>query len=142
MKFTQPISLILTATLSLAAAEPAKKPHTLDDSQAHVLQSDWLDLARELGDESEAGQDEAARLQAAAKRIQTESRVAGKSMRRVIILNEWRETLNRWEDLQLELVCLWNGGGTLYHHMMAPTLSRPRNSWQPLPTICLSPRNP
>lgn len=94
------------------------KPHIPDDSQAHVLKSDWLDLARELGDDSEAGQDEAAYLQAAAKRIETETRVASKSMRRIMILKGWREALNRWDDLQIQLVWIWSEGGRMYYHML------------------------
>ncbi len=150
MKFAQIITLVLAATLSLVAAEPARKPdtsddsqaklrdeiirramirefgdpnrtakpHLPDDSQAHILKSDWLDLARELGDESEAGQDEAARLQAAAKRIETETRVASKSMRRVMVLEDWRGTLNRWDDLQIQLVWIGAEGGLMYYHML------------------------
>ena len=150
MKFPQPLSLTLATTLSLAAAEPTKKPDTpddsqarlreeiiqramirefgdlnqtikpqiQDDSQARVLKLDWVDLARELGDDSEAGQDESAYLQAAAKRIETETRIASKSMRRVMVLKGWRETLNRWDDLQIQLVWIWSEGGLMYYHML------------------------
>ena len=120
MKFPQPLSLILATTLSLTAAEPTQKPHTPDDSHTHVLKSsDFFTLAQELGDTSIAGENEAARLMAAAKRIQTETRVASKSMRRVMILGEWRAALKHWEDLQLQLVLFWSGGGSMFTQMMS-----------------------
>lgn len=113
------VSLILAVTFGLAAAEDAVKPPAADDSMAHVLKTEsYYTLAEELGDPSAAGEREAASLQAAARRIQTEFRVASKSMRRVMVLNEWREALNRWNCLQLELVMFWSGGGTMYSQMM------------------------
>ena len=111
---------ILNRTLIREFGDPnhPAKPAIPDDSQAHVLKSDWLDLARELGDDSEARQDEAARLQAAAKRVETETRIASKSMRRVMILEGWRDVFNRWDDLQIELVWIWSEGGLMYYHML------------------------
>ena len=116
MKIPRPVALILVATLHLTAAEPTSPAP--NDSLAPVIKADWLDLARELGDESEAGQNEAARLQAAAQRIRTEARVAAKSMRRVMVLAGWRDVLNRWHDLELEIVLLQSGGGTMWRHLI------------------------
>lgn len=125
MKFPQPLYLILATTLSLTAAEPTQKPHTPDDSHTHVLKSsDFFTLAQELGDTSVAGENEAARLMAAAKRIQTETRVASKSMRRVMILGEWRAALKHWEDLQLQLVLFWSGGGSMFTQMRSEKLAQ------------------
>ena len=111
-------SLILITILSLHAADEANKPVVPDDSLAHVIQSDEFELAENLGDTSEAGQNHAARLLAAARRIKTEVRVSAKSMQRVLILDSWREALNRWDDLKLEIVLLQSGGGTMWSHMM------------------------
>lgn len=102
----------------LAADEPATKPISPNDSMARVLKTELFDLAEHLGDTSEAGQDHAARLQAAARRIKTEARVSAKSMQRVLVLAALREALSRWEDLELEIVLLQSGGGTMWGHMM------------------------
>ena len=119
VKIPLAVCVILAATLRVPAADDPAKPHLVDDSIAHVLKAgQFYDLAEELGDPSEAGQDQAARLMANAKRVETEGRIASKSMRRVMVLGDWRETLDDWSDLQLELVWVWSGGGTMYYHLM------------------------
>lgn len=120
MKYKSIITLLLAVTYGLARADDAVKPPAADDSMAHVLKTEsYYTLAEALGDPSAAGEDNAARLLAAARRIQTEARVASKSMRRVMVLDGWREALDQWDDLQLELVWFWSGGGTMYYHMMS-----------------------
>lgn len=119
MKYKSIITLLLATTYSLSRAVEVVKPPAADDSMAHVLKAtDYFTLAQELGDPSVSGQKEAANLQAAARRIQTDFRVGSRSMRRVMVLNEWRQTLTRWDCLQLELVIFWNGGGTMYYQIM------------------------
>jgi len=118
MKILIALSLTYPFTLGLAADDAAK---TLvpDDSMAHVLKVDQIHaLAEELGDSSESGQNQAAVLMANSKRIETEARIGSKSMRRVMVLADWRKALNQWSDIQLELVWCWSGGGSMYYHMM------------------------
>ncbi len=112
------LPLILAAIIPGVAAEESPKPVVPDDSMARVLKSDWFALAEHLGDASEAGQNQAAQLQAAAWRVKTETRVSATSMWRVLILGGWRDALYRWEDLELEIVLLQSGGGTMWSHMM------------------------
>ena len=81
----------------------------------HIAKTGWLELAKELGDESEAGQDYAAKLQATARRVMTEDRVAGKSVRRVLVLDGWREALSRWESLELQIVMMHECGERCGH---------------------------
>lgn len=50
--------LILATTSDLPAADDSARPHLSDDPIAHVLKAArFYDLAEELGDSSEAGQD-------------------------------------------------------------------------------------
>jgi hypothetical protein len=119
MKFAVSASFILFGASAVVATADQGNPTTPDDSMAHVLKADqFYDLAEELGDSSESGQNQAAILMANAKRIETEARISSKSMRRVMVLGEWRKVINDWNDLQLEVVWFWRGGGTMYYHEM------------------------
>jgi hypothetical protein len=115
-----PFLSALCIPVGFAMGEENSTPLTApDDSFAHLLKAEkFFDLAQELGDSSEAGMNQAAILMANAKRIDTEGRIGSKSMRQVLVLADWREALNRWSDVQLELVWCWNGGGMMYYHMM------------------------
>ena len=84
-----------------------------------VLALDNFSLAESLGDTSEAGQNDAARLQAEARRIRMETRLAKQSVRRVIVAAGWRRALNLWYDAQYEMIYLHKGGGTMCLHSMA-----------------------
>src|SRR6478609_3855641 len=66
------ISLILAAISSVSVADETTKPGAADDSMTSVLKTELFALAEKLGDTSEAGEDHAAQLLAAARRIQTE----------------------------------------------------------------------
>lgn len=118
MKIHLAAALASISAISLLAADESTKPAVHDDSMAHVLESDWFTLAKHLGDASEAGQNHAARLQAAALRVRTETRISVKSMQRVLVLAGWREALNRWDDLELEIILFQSNGGTMWSHMM------------------------
>ena len=83
-----------------------------------VLAMDNFALAESLGDTSEAGQNDATRIQADARRIRTETRLAKQSMRRVIVAAGWRRALNLWYDAQYEMIYLHEGGGTMWLHSM------------------------
>lgn len=115
-----PKTTILTLSCLLAlcinAVGEEKKP---DDTMERVLALDNFALAESLGDTSEAGQNDAARLQAGARRIRTETRLAKQSMRRVIVAAGWRRALNLWYDAQYEMIYLHEGGGTMWLHFMA-----------------------
>jgi hypothetical protein len=98
MKFPLSAFLASTSAISFLAAAEVANSVAPDDSMARVLKSDGFSLAEHLGDTSEAGQDHAARLLAAARRIKTEARVSAKSMQWLLVLSGWREALNRWDD--------------------------------------------
>jgi len=108
-------ALLLTATVT-HAEEP---PVLVGDSMEAVLKLGPEELAVKLGNPSEAGLDRAARIWAAAKRIETEGRLAGRSVRRVMVLGQLRRALDGWQDLQLEIVSVESGGGTMWGHMMS-----------------------
>lgn len=113
------ILLVMAATSGLLVAENATLPANPNDSMAEVLKMDsYLDLAEKHGETSECGQDYAAKLHANAVRIQTETRLASTSMERVIVLGMWRDALDRWDDLGLEVVILYMGGGSMWGHQM------------------------
>lgn len=92
-----------------AASEPI--------DQQTVLSLDPDELAMKLGDGSEAGQDRAARMWAAAKRLETENRLAKKDVGKVLRLDGWRRALERWQSLQLETFAREAGGGTMWGHL-------------------------
>lgn len=118
MKIPLSAALATISAICVLTAADVTNSGVLDDSMAGVLKTDMVALAEHLGDTSEAGQNHAARLLAAACRIKTEARVSTKSMTRVVVLAGWREALNRWDDLELEIVLLQSGGGTMWTHMM------------------------
>lgn len=102
--------------LSLAGNADEEK---FSESMERVLTVDFFELAKSMGDTSEAGQNEAAMLQVEARRIRTESRLAKQSMRRVVVMAYWRRALNLWYDAQYDMIYLLEGGGTMWFHIMA-----------------------
>jgi len=66
--------------------------------------------------ESEAGQDQAARLYAAARRLKTENALAQKDLAQVLVLDSYRDVLSRCRAGFCELAYIVNGGGTMYSH--------------------------
>jgi hypothetical protein len=111
------VLMIATGLLPLPAAAERAKPFV--DPLDVVLALSIEDLALKMGDPSEAGMDRAARLWATAKRVETEGELAKHSVRRVEVLAVWRSALDRWQDLQLEIVYMDAGGGTMWSHMMS-----------------------
>ncbi len=113
------ILLVVAATSGLLIAENATLPANPNDSITEVLKiNNYLDLAEKHGETSECGQDYAAKLHANAVRIKTETRLANTSMERVIVLGLWRDALDRWDDLELEIISFYMGGGTMWGHQM------------------------
>lgn len=110
-----PVAL-LVASSSISSAEPETAKPFIDPLDV-VLSLRIDELAMKRGIPSEAGLDRAARLWATAKRVETEGRVAKRSVRRVGVLSNWRFALDRWQDLQLELVATATGGGTMWGHL-------------------------
>lgn len=108
---------MVIATLPAKAETEKAKPFV--DPLDVVLPLSIDDLALKMGDSSEAGMDRAARLWATAKRVETEGELAKRSVRRVQVLAVWRSALDRWQDLQLEIVYMDAGGGTMWSHMMS-----------------------
>ncbi len=88
-------------------------------SAKQVLAHDPEELAFKLKDMSEAGQDNAARMWATAKRLETENMLAASSVQTVLRLGYWRNVLDRWQDLWLELQSLESGGGSMWGHFSA-----------------------
>jgi hypothetical protein len=67
-------------------------------------------------DPSEAGQDQAARLYATAKRLETENALGQKNLELVLTLDEWRDVLTKCRRESFALAYIVNGGGTMYSH--------------------------
>ncbi len=88
-------------------------------SAKSILAKDPDTIASDLHDVSEAGQDRAARIWATAKRLETETKLAATSVPGVMQLDYWRQTLNRWQDLWLDLRSVESGGGTMWGHFAA-----------------------
>lgn len=114
--FLAPVAALLLLTPTLPAAE---RPILVGDSLEAVLKLTPEELAEKFGDPSEAGTDRAARLWAVAKRVETESRLARRSVRRIMVLNHLRSSLDVWQDLQLEITYIDAGGGTMWGHLMS-----------------------
>jgi hypothetical protein len=67
-------------------------------------------------DPSEAGQDRAARLYAAARQLKTESALAQKNLEQVLVLDDYRDSLSKVCVGSCNLAYIVNGGGTMYSH--------------------------
>jgi hypothetical protein len=66
MRFSESLILATAMVSSVSSADEVGKPVVGDDSMASVLKPEGFALSEKLGDVSEAGQDHAFRLQAAA----------------------------------------------------------------------------
>jgi hypothetical protein len=111
-----PFSQFSKLSLAVAALFPmmvAAEPKSATD----ILAVDPAMLAELLDDNSEVGEDRAARLWATAKRLETENKLAESSVSRVIRLAEWRDVLTGWQDILLEIRAFKAGGGTLWGHL-------------------------
>ena len=98
----------------LAVAQDAReKPEPIPMSEALKKGADNLTENTGL---SEAGQDRAFRIYAAARRIETEHALAEKDVKLVLALEEWREALTNCRADFLSLAYIVEGGGTMYGH--------------------------
>ncbi|MBL9117263.1 MAG: hypothetical protein JNJ83_19810 [Verrucomicrobiaceae bacterium] len=103
----------LTLMIRLVAAQDeAAKPV----NQATALKSGLDQLVEQLGDQSEAGIDNAANLYATAKRIETESKLAAKDLTLVIALADIRSALIKWNSECSAAGYVLTGGGTMWSH--------------------------
>jgi hypothetical protein len=102
---------LLFCTFVMAGDAEKETPMTM--SRALKLGLDGLLSA---SDPSEAGQDHAARLYAAAKRVETENVLAKKNVELVLALDDWRYALAGCRRGSCELAYIVNGGGTMYSH--------------------------
>ena len=107
---------LFPAFLSAAPAEKDEPEKAGPMTAAEVLALKPEELTEALGDPSEAGQDRAAVLWAAAKRLETENKLARKDMKMVLVLNGWRHVLDRWQDTLLEVGYFQAGGGSMWGH--------------------------
>ena len=101
----------------LAPAQDAReKPDPIPTSLALKLGSENLTEYTGL---SEAGQDRAAQIHAAARRIQTEHSLGDKDLKLVLALDEWRESLTNCRRGFFTFMYMIEGGGTMYGHAQA-----------------------
>ena len=101
----------------LAVAQDAReKPDPIPISEALKTGAD--NLTEKTGT-SEVGQDRAARIYAAARRIETEHALAEKDVKLVLALQEWREALTNCRADFCSLAYIVEGGGTMYGHAQA-----------------------
>ncbi|BDS07574.1 hypothetical protein NT6N_26140 [Oceaniferula spumae] len=112
----KPLSIMVLALGLVTSSTHAEETAM---SVSDVLKHTPEDLAQKLGNSSEAGEDHAARLWAAAKRIETDSKLGKSSVQAVQRLNEWRQVLNKWADLKLQVQGIESGGGTMWSHLSA-----------------------
>lgn len=113
------LRLILASTLLPLlsfAQDDAIKPVTAE--QALKLGPEKL-ATEHMKDESEAGQDEAAQLYAAALRLKTENKLAKKDLRDVFTLDHMRVTLSNCRESSIDLAGFINGGGSMFGHASA-----------------------
>lgn len=113
------ITWITVATLALAMLSTGSRADEKPMSVAEVLKHTPEELARKLGNSSEAGEDRAAQLWAVAKRAETDAALGKTSVQAMQRLNEWRKVLNEWEDLKLRARGIKSGGGTMWSHLGA-----------------------
>ena len=105
------IACLLPLSLVCALAEEHLKPVT--QSQALKL---GVEKLTKFTNESESGVDQAARLYATAKRIETEGALAKVNLAQVMELASWREQINTCMDSCCALAYGYFGGGTMYSH--------------------------
>jgi hypothetical protein len=104
-------AIFLLAPVSIMAQDDAPKPVSME----LALKLGPEKLTRIVGG-SEAGQDIACQLYAAAKRLQTENRLAKQDLRLVTELDWLRRTLGDCIDGFCSMAYGINGGGTMYTH--------------------------
>jgi hypothetical protein len=109
-----PACLMAALTFSpLAMAQDAEKKPPLTVAIALKLGVEGL---TSYTNPSEAGQDQAARLYAAARRLKTENALAQEDLAQVPVLDSYRDVLSKCRVGSCELAYIVNGGGTMYHH--------------------------
>jgi hypothetical protein len=106
------LALALPPLLALAQDEGIKPVTAM---QALKLGPEKL-ASEHTQDESEAGQDEAAKLYAAALRLKTENALAQKELRDIFTLDHMRKTLSRCRGSSIDLAGFINGDGTTFSH--------------------------
>jgi hypothetical protein len=106
--------IFLLVSVSVMAQDDAPKPVSME----LALKLGPEKLTRIVGG-SEAGQDIACELYAAAKRLQTENRLAKQDLRLVTELDGLRRTLGDCIDGFCSMAYGINGGGTMYTHAEA-----------------------
>jgi len=111
------IPCLLISSVGISAAEPVL-------SVDQVLEIGIDDLAKKLGDMSEAGEDSAAQLWASAQRIRTESKLGKSSVQGVQRLSEWRGVLSRWCGAAIYSSSIDSMGGSLYAHITNRNVAR------------------
>ena len=107
------VSISLTTIIPLHAADVSDKSAPITATQALKLGVEGL---TEFTGPSEVGQDEAARLYATARRLETEQSLAKKNLKLVTELDEWRSLLDICRGRCFDLAYIINGGGTMYTH--------------------------
>lgn len=121
MKITVSLTAIIIGSALAIGCRPGdtenntKQRDAVTLSAALKLGSDRLTKIVDVG-ESEAGQDYAARLYAAAKRIETEHALAGHDMELVLQLDAWRKALSDCRVGSYDLAAVHFGGGTMHGH--------------------------
>ena len=111
--FLLPVAGAALLTVSAAQDESPKV------TAAEALKLGVDKLTEKLGDESEAGQDSAARFYAIAKRLQTENKLAAKDLMLVSDLDNLRQVIGDWDDAWCEGMYHVSGGGTMWSHMQS-----------------------
>ena len=107
-----PFSALFVSLSFVVAQDEATKPV----NQATALKAGPDQLVELLGDQSEAGIDQAANLYATAKRIETESKLAAKDLSLVIALGDIRSALQKWNLECSAAGYILTGGGTMWSH--------------------------
>jgi hypothetical protein len=111
---------IFALSFSLAFVVPLACGLAQENAPKAISSKDALQMGVEkLADTikgGEAGEDQACRLFAAAKRLETENRLAQKDLAQVLELDYWRRTLSECIDGFCSLAYGINGGGTMYSH--------------------------
>lgn len=109
-------ALAIAAPASVNGQDTGEKRAPLTLSRALKLGPEKL---AEQTDGSEAGQDHAAHLYAAAKRIETDSALAQRDLEQVVVLDSWRDAISACRRGSCSLAYIVNGGGTMYSHGQA-----------------------
>lgn len=113
------VLLFVVALSALSTLLPAQDGEHKPITQAEALKAGPEKLVDILGDESEAGLDQAALLYATAKRLETETKLAAKDLLLVQQLDELRGPLTHWQDEIMAIGYISTGGGTMWSHQSA-----------------------